>query len=203
LLVEGRGVRLFFAGDSFTMAGIDDYCSGNRNLLGDGVGYDRCLALIEQLKPTHIFNCHVNCAFDFTADELRWMRQNLAEREQLYTELIPWDHANYGLDEQWVRCHPYEQDVTQGGTAELRVVFTNHSAEPRQAVCRPILPESWGVNIPAQAATIPPKSDGYLPFSIPIPDLKPDRAKRVIVPIDVTYNGRPLGQFREAVFVLP
>ena len=38
LLVEGRGVRMFFAGDSFTMAGIDDYCSGNRNLLGERRG---------------------------------------------------------------------------------------------------------------------------------------------------------------------
>ena len=70
LLVDGHGVRMFFAGDSFTMAGIDDYCSGNRNLLGADVGYERCLRLIQELKPTHIFNCHVDPAFDFTDAEI-------------------------------------------------------------------------------------------------------------------------------------
>ncbi|MEZ4664126.1 MAG: hypothetical protein R2911_41885 [Caldilineaceae bacterium] len=82
LLVEG-GLRLFFSGDSFTPAGIDDYCAGNRNLLSAGVGLDQCLALIEQLQPTHIFNCHVALAFTFTPAEINFMRQNLAERTQL------------------------------------------------------------------------------------------------------------------------
>ena len=27
LLVEGQGLRMLFVGDSFTMAGIDDYCA--------------------------------------------------------------------------------------------------------------------------------------------------------------------------------
>ena len=40
----------------------------NRNWLGRGVGFDRCIALIEKLRPTHIFNCHVNEAFDFTPE---------------------------------------------------------------------------------------------------------------------------------------
>ena len=202
LLVEGRGVRLFFAGDSFTMAGIDDYCSGNRNLLGSDVGYDRCLALIAELKPTHIFNCHVNCAFDFTPEEIRWMRANLAKRERQYTALFPWDAANYGVDEFWVRCYPYEQDVVPGETANLRVDFTNHSEQAQKASCRPILPESWRVTVPEREAMIPPKSDGHITFSIPIPDLNNGVPKRIVIPVDVTYNDQSLGQFREAIFVL-
>ena len=91
LLVEGYGIRMFFAGDSFTMAGIDDYCSGNRNLLGADVGYEKCLRLIQELKPTHIFNCHVDPAFDFTDDEIACMLDTLAEREKCYTALFPWD----------------------------------------------------------------------------------------------------------------
>ena len=201
LLVEGRGVRMFFAGDSFTMAGIDDYCSGNRNLLGADVGYERCIRLIQQLEPTHIFNCHVDPAFDFTDAEITWMLDTLAEREKCYTELFPWDHANYGMDEHWVRCYPYEQEVVPGGTAQLRVEVTNHSDEPRTATAQPILPASWGTEIASRETTIPPRTDGYIGFSIPIPQ-HCEALGRIVIPVDLTYNGQPLGQFREAIFVL-
>ena len=201
LLVEGHGVRMFFGGDSFTMAGIDDYCSGNRNLLGKGVGYEKCLRLIQHLKPTHIFNCHVNPAFDFTDAEIECMLDTLAEREKCYTALFPWDHANYGMDEHWVRCYPYEQEITPGETAALRVEITNHSSEPRTAIAHPILPLSWDVEIDPVETTIPPKADGHIDFSIPIPRYC-EASGRIVVPVDLTYNARPLGQFREAIFVL-
>ena len=200
LLVEGRGVRMFFAGDSFTMAGIDDYCSGNRNLLGKDVGYEKCLRLIQKLKPTHIFNCHVNPAFDFTDAEIACMLDTLAEREKCYTELFPWDHANYGMDEHWVLCYPYEQEVVLGGTAQLRVEITNHSYEPRTATAQPILPASWGMEIAPAETTILPRGAGGIGFSIPIPQ-HCTASGRVVIPVDITYNTLPLGQFREAIFV--
>ena len=202
LLVEGRGVRMFFAGDSFTMAGIDDYCSGNRNMLGKDAGYEKCLRRIQQLKPTHIFNCHVDPAFDFTDAEIQYMLGTLAEREKCYTELFPWDHANYGMDEHWVRCYPYEQEIARGETAQLRVEITNHSSEPRIAVAQPILPSEWNMELSPAETTIPARSDGHIDFSVPIP-MHPDAlGKRIVVPVDITYDAHPLGQFREAIFVL-
>ena len=201
LLVEGHGVRMFFGGDSFTMAGIDDYCSGNRNLLGADVGYEKCLRLIQELKPTHIFNCHVDPAFDFTDAEIVCMLDTLAEREKCYTELFPWDHANYGMDEHWVRCYPYEQEVAPGGTAQLRVEITNHSDEPRTATAQPFLPASWDMEIAPGETTIRPRAAGGFGFSIPIPQ-HCETLGRIVIPVDITYNARPLGQFREAIFVL-
>lgn len=202
LLVEGRGARMFFAGDSFTMAGIDDYCAGNRNLLGEGVGYEKCLRLMQQLTPTHIFNCHVNPAFNFTETEIEQMLLNLAEREKCYTALFPWDHANYGIDEHWARCYPYEQEVAPGKTAKLRVDITNHSDEPRTAIAQPVLPTAWETEIAPQETTIPPKSDGHIDFSIPIPAVEVAHSERIVIPVDITYDARPLGQFREAIFCI-
>ena len=202
LLVEGRGVRMFFAGDSFTMAGIDDYCSGNRNLLGKDVGYEKCLRRIQQLEPTHIFNCHVNPAFDFTDAEMQCMLDTLAEREKCYTDLVPWDHANYGMDEHWVRCYPYEQEVVLGEVAQVSVEITNHSSEPRTAIAQPIFPSAWNMELPPEETTIPARSDGHIDFSIPIPRHRDALGKRIVVPVDITYDERPLGQFREAIFVL-
>ena len=202
LLVEGRGVRMFFAGDSFTMAGIDDYCSGNRNLLGEDMGYEKCLRRIQQLEPTHIFNCHVDPAFDFTDAEIQCMLDTLAEREKCYIALFPWDHANYGMDEHWVRCYPYEQEVALGKTAQLRVEITNHSSEPRTAIAQPILPSAWDMELSPLETTIPPRSDGHIDFSVPIPMCRDTLGERIIVPVNITYDARPLGQFREAIFVL-
>jgi len=209
LLVEGQGLRMLFVGDSFTMAGIDDYCAQNRNWLGRGVGFDRAIALVEKLRPTHIFNCHVADAFDFTPDECRFMRANLAERETLFGELIAWDHANYGMDESWVRCFPYEQQREAGRPVTIGVVFTNHSAETRAAACRAVLPRSWlaageeSAGRPAtdwSAASVPPGAQREARLELPIPGhCEPGR---YVIPIDVRYGERELPQFTEAIVVV-
>lgn len=205
LLVVGHGVRLFFSGDSFTMSGIDDYCSGNRNLLGKNVGYEKCIRLIQQLKPTHIFNCHVDQAFDFTDDELDFMLATLNEREKCFSELFPWEHANYGMDEHWIRCYPYEQEITPEIRTQLTVEVTNHSPDARMVKAQPILPESWENEVPSESTTIPPKSEGKIEFSITIPNAKiltsSESSKRLVIPVEITYDGTALGQFREAIFV--
>ncbi len=205
LLVEGRGARIFFVGDSFTPSGIDDYCAGNRNFLGEGVGFDTCLALVQKLKPDYILNSHVDGGFTFGAEVCAFMRANLAARERIYGELFPWDHPNYGLDEHWVRCHPYEQYVAPGGTAQLDVVFTNHSDKVREAHCYPVLPrdrsngQRWG-RIPPQRVRIPPKTEGRARFVFDIPaEASPGR---YVIPINMTYQQRRLGQFREAILVV-
>ena len=202
LLAAGNGLRLFFVGDSFTMAGIDDYCSSNRNWLGKGVGFDRCIELAERLKPTHMFNCHVDVGFDFTPEQCRFMRANLAERETLYGQLVPWDHANYGMDEPWVRCHPYEQKAKPGADIPLRLVVTNHSTAPRDARCRPVLPRAWAGGRAADwaEATIAAKTEGSVALSFRVPPgTKPGR---YVVPVDLVYGKRTLPQFTEAIIVV-
>ncbi len=201
LLVERDDLRMFFAGDSFTMGGIDDYCAHNRNWLGQGAGFDRCLALLEKLRPTHIFNCHVDVPFDFTPEQIRFMRQNLADREKLFGQLFPWDHANYGMDEPWVRCFPYEQRAKPGETIELKVVVTNHCDSSRQTACRAVLPKSLGGTSGEWTRTvIPAKQDGELSLSIQIPaDARPGRH---VIPIDLQDVTRSLPQFTEAIVVL-
>jgi glyoxylase-like metal-dependent hydrolase (beta-lactamase superfamily II) len=202
LLVEGRGVRMFFAGDSFTMSGMDDYCAFNRNWLGPGVGFDRCVALLERLQPTHLFNCHVEQAFAFTPEQCRFMRDNLARREREWERLSPWEHVNFALDESWVRTFPYEQPAKAGGLAEVRVRITNHAGVPRRASCRPSpasraregRAEDWN------QVEIPARSDGEVLLAIRLPaGLRPGR---FVVPIDIRFGDRELPQFTEAIFVV-
>ena len=212
LFVEGRGLRMLFAGDSFTPAGIDDYCMHNRNLLGAGVGFDRCLKLIERLQPTHIFNCHVDQAFSFTAAELAFMRANLADRQRLFGQIVPWEHANFGTDAHWVRCDPYEQTASAGSRAVLEVVIANHAAEPRSAAARPAPPASWRRASPGAAAAaggetdgpwrrieVPAGGEGRIPLEFALPaDLPPGRHP---VAVDVCFGDRVLPQWTAAILV--
>lgn len=215
LLVEGHDARMLFVGDSFTRGGIDDYCSSNRNWLGRGVGFDRCITLVEELQPSHIFNCHVEEAFDFTPEQCRFMKANLADREQLFQQIVPWDHANYGMDEPWVRCHPYEQDAKAGGRVSLKVVITNHSTEDQVASCRAVLPGAWNKraggelealsDVPAdhsrwKKATVPPKSEGEMVLSLQVPAGIP--TGRHVVCVDLKYGPWSLPQFTEAIVVV-
>lgn len=201
LLVEGQGVRMLFVGDSFTPAGIDDYCALNRNWLGPDVGFNACLDLMEELKPTHMFNCHVNVAFNFTPEQYRAIRDNLAERERLFGDLFPWDHANYGMDESWIRTFPYEQEAKAGDEVKLEVVVTNHSRTPQEAAARPVLPTTWKQQPGKwQSLSAPAKQETPLSLTVQVPaDAKPGR---YVFPVDIRYGKRLLPQFSEAIVVV-
>lgn len=198
LLVEGDGLRMFFVGDSHTMSGIDDYCAQNRNFLGRGVGFQYCLTLIEKLQPTHIFNCHVNPAFTFTPAEIHFMQETLDEREKRFGALMPWEHANYGMDESWVRCFPYTQQAQPGQPAKLDVVVTNHAATAQATACRAVLPKAWGGAVTEwSSADVPAKAEKPLSLTLPIPAGTPPG--RYVVPIDIKHGPWDLPQFAEAI----
>ena len=134
-----------------------------------------------------------------TDQQIELMLSNLSEREILYQQLFPWDHPNYGMDEHWVSCYPYEQQVSSGERVNLEVKFTNHSNEPRIATCRPSLPKSWRTIVADQSVKIQPHTTREICFLIDIPqDIQ--KNKRIVIPVDISYNGRSLGQFREAIF---
>ena len=75
LLMENKnGEAIFFTGDSFTPAGIDDYCFQNRNMLHEGTGYLYCLDVLKKF-PTHVLlsNQHIKPLFTFSRQQLDHM----------------------------------------------------------------------------------------------------------------------------------
>jgi glyoxylase-like metal-dependent hydrolase (beta-lactamase superfamily II) len=208
LLAETGDLRILFVGDALTAGGIEDYCAFNRNWLGRGRGYDRCLELVEKLQPTHLLYAHRDQAFAYTVEDCQFMRANLARREKLFAELLPWDDPNYGLDGWWVMCRPYEVHVQAGNPqagarAAFDVVLMNHSAVSRTAACRAVPPRTWGTPalLPASLADtsdwpkaqIPPKTEGRVHLTLAVPAGVPPG--RYVVPVDVRYGSRVLPQF--------
>lgn len=198
LLAERGDLRMLFVGDSHTPAGLDDYCAYNRNLLGPDTGFQYCLALIEKLKPTHMFNCHVDVAFTFNAAEIAFMRQRLAERERLIGELTPWPHANYATDPSWVRVDPYRQQLQPGQQATLRVIFTNHATSVIEHACRVALPTTWGGQRSEWASRqVRGKTERAIELSIAVPsNASPGR---YVLTLDVQLAERELPDFTECL----
>ena len=210
LLAEAGELRILFVGDSLTAGGIEDYCAYNRNFLGKGVGYDRCLELVEKLKPTHMLYAHRGQAFAYTGQDCQFIRDNLARRQELFRAILPWDDPNYGTDPWWVMCRPYELHVKAGGKAVWDVVVMNHSAAPRRAACRAVPPRRWGGGVLAPASTadasdwpaaeIPAKSEGRVRLSLSTPAKAPPG--RYAVPVDVRYGSMVLPQFAVVLIVI-
>lgn len=198
LLVEGRGQRIFFCGDSFSPCGLDDYCPANRNFLGAGRGLGFCLDLLRELDPDLIYNQHQRLPFHFAPTDIDVMQRTLAERVALLREILPWPDPNFGLDEHWVRVYPYEQDAGAGSTAAIDVCFTNHAATPAKARVRLVLPpDLCGDRRPPTASiTVPRQSDGAARLLLHIPRGAAPGLR--VLPVQVWWDGRYLGQFRHA-----
>jgi hypothetical protein len=195
LFVEGQGVKMLFIGDSFTPYGLDNYCAGNRNFLGIDLGYDYCISLLEKLKPTHLFNQHMENPWIFDDEQLRIIKTNLSRRLRLFTELFPWDSPNYGTDEHWVRCYPYQQKAERGSNVNIRIDITNHSSKSSILVCYLEIPQAWKINVASESVEIPEKKDGQVSFTFKIPE-------RIIpglyvIPVNINYNNQQFTRFKE------
>lgn len=199
LAVTNNGTMLFFSGDSFSPTGIDDYCSWNRNFLGENKGYDRCIKLLMDIKPDYIFNQHINVAFNFTDKSYSKMLKTLEAREKLMAEILPWDNVNYGTDECWVNTYPYEQKAKSSSLLRIKVNIMNHSDIPKKASASIRgVPEGWTVLEKDISALIPATSEGHFEFKIRTGMEK----GRFVIPVNLCYDGVNLGPFREFIVEL-
>ncbi|HUX94859.1 MAG TPA: MBL fold metallo-hydrolase [Bacteroidales bacterium] len=165
------GESIFFIGDSFTPSGIDDYCLLNRNLLHEGEGYFYCLDILKMLpEGTLLANQHVEPPFAYSADQIDFLQTKLIERNQLFSELFPWEDINYGIDEQWAKTYPYGQDATPGSSVEISVRLSNHTSVDKTFKVMPRLVNNI-VSVPARISLkVSPGEEGKAVFKVKVPD---------------------------------
>lgn len=143
LRVEREGERLHFIGDSFSPAGFEDACPQNRQFIRPGAGLLRCLDILEAEPETFLVNQHVRPLFRFGREQLFSLRQAYLHRLELLRAVLPWDDVNFGLDEGWARCYPYEVHVQPGEPVKIAVRILNHSDRTRIYHIRPHPPGGW------------------------------------------------------------
>lgn len=145
LVKKDGGESALFVGDTFTPSGIDDYCVLNRNFIEPEKGYEYCLNYVKRTKPDWLVNEHVNPAFHFSDAQIDTMLANLEKRRTQLAALFPWDDANFGIDEEWVRFYPYRSEAKAGERIELKVIVLNHSPAAGEFVIKPHVPDGWHV----------------------------------------------------------
>jgi len=197
LLVERDGISVLFVGDSMTPGGLDDYCCFNRNLLGEGLGYQRCLSLLDEIQPHLLVNQHVGQAFTFSEQQRREMRELLQQRVKLFRRLLPWAHPNYGIDHRWVRCYPYAQTTQAGKKVNFEVRVLNHSDVPNTASVSLRLPAGWTPIAGNGEKQVEPKQEQSILLSAQIPATTERR--RYAIGFVVTYDEQCLGEIVEGI----
>jgi hypothetical protein len=195
LLVEHQGTRVFLSGDSFTNFGMDDYCSYNRNLLGEGRGFKLCLRLLQRLKPDLLLAAHWGVV-PVSGAYLDKALEALSQREILMRKLMPWDNPNFGLDPYWVRAYPYRQSILPGQEVTLEAIILNHSNESRLARVTLRAPAGWKV-MPSTPIRISPHREGSMRLEAMAP-LKSSQ-RREVLGLALQFGSRNLGEFAEAI----
>lgn len=187
LVRRGDETPVFFIGDAFSPSGMDDYCLLNRNLVGDGLGYLHCLKQVRDLGPNYwLINEHIPHIFRFSPRELDYLESTYRKRIEILNELLPWDNANYGIDEQWAVLYPRAVVAKEGETIELQLRLTNHSPEARTFRVK------FGGDFPGSALIEPRVESGKTVVST-IKFKAPKKGQHVIT-TDISSNGM---QFRD------
>lgn len=125
LAVHEDGRSYYFAGDSFTPTGLDDYCMHNRNLYGAGLGYERCLERLLDLPDTWILNQHVKPTFRFSRNQIGQMQEGIRRRRSILSELSPWPNINCMVDASWASVAPYRSTAKEGEDVRLDLRLRN------------------------------------------------------------------------------
>ncbi|HTF16877.1 MAG TPA: MBL fold metallo-hydrolase, partial [Chryseolinea sp.] len=198
LLMEKRtGESVFFTGDSFTPAGIDDYCFQNRNQLNENSGYLYCLNLLKKLPANVLLsNQHIAPVFRFSPQQLDYMRGVLVERNKLINDLLPWDNANFGTDDQWAWIYPYSQKAKAGETVECTVRIWNYGDTEKTFTLRPNLPTGFKAG-KTGSIVIPARTEGQYRFKVSVP--KKTTTGVALVSVDVSFDNWELREWTEAI----
>jgi len=169
LFKKANGEAIFFAGDSFTPSGIDDYCLLNRNFLHPGTGYFYCLDILRKLPDNVLLsNQHVEPLFAFSNQQLDYMTAQLMDRHTLLNELTDWDDCNYGLDEQWMRVYPYGQKTVPGKTIEYEVKVFNHSNTQKTFKLNPNTQKGFIIEPANATIVVDPIKEGVQKFKVTV-----------------------------------
>jgi hypothetical protein len=162
------------------------------------MGYYYCLNKIREMPAgTLLINQHVTETFAFTPAQLDHMTATLKKRKALLAELFPFDDANYGIDERWIRFFPYAVKSNAGHTACATVKILNHSPTPKKFEVTLNAPAGFRTRQPTAAITVPPRTERQIDFDVTSEKSLPSGT--YVITADIKSKHEALKEWTEAV----
>ena len=193
-VVPAEGDALFFAGDSFTPAGMDDYCLLNRDFVREGKGFSYCLNVLDRLGQDWVINQHVDPMFRYSKAQISYMRRESRKRAALIAQLTPLPGADFAVDESWARVYPYAMEAKPGARVRLELRVYNHSDAAQEFRVKWNLPDGWRLDGGAPAVKIDGASEGRVTV-----DLIAGQPGLHLVTADVAFSSFELRSWTEAL----
>lgn len=201
LCEKSNGEAIFFTGDSFTPAGIDDYCFQNRNFLHRETGYLYCLDFLKKLpQDVLLSNQHLKPLFTFSRQQLDHMMTVLHKRNSILKDLLPWDNINYGTDEQWISLYPHGQKAEVGKTLKFALKVFNHSDVVKTFLIEFNPPTGFHIDRKEITMVVEPRSEAIQKFNVTISKKAP--AGISILTASVKFDAWDLREWSEAFIEL-
>jgi len=199
--IDGR--RVAFVGDNMVYNpdgnGHDAYVMYNSGGVLER-GYIVCAERLQQINPDLILGGHAQEIPDAAAQVEKLKHWSHELRETL-GELSAFEAYEYSVDPFWARLEPFNIDVVAGTSFPLTFHIRNYLTRPATFAGELRLPagwraepESWHDSIPAGETYV-----GQTVISVPS-----GATGLGVVTVDITFNGRPIGEFAETrAFVCP
>lgn len=126
----------------------------------------------------------------------RWQTW-MAQWQQYFVQMLDQPHPNLGMDPHWIEFYPYKVRVQPGDVVNFQVRITNHEAKQRSGTLR--FRSVAGVQVEPEEIRVeaPPSQVTMVAVTAHFPATFATHSLPVVV--DVTWNGRALGEIAEAI----
>jgi hypothetical protein len=158
-------------------------------------GFEKCCRLLLSVKPDILMAAHWG-PLPMTEAYLKKFLAYLEARAAIYRKLFPYDDVNFGLDPYWIRAYPFRQRAAPGAQVEIEARVLNHAEKPKKVRVTLKLQEGWKPIRTTAEGTIPARTESSLRLAATAPA---DMSRRQVLGIAAEVDGRPLGEFADAI----
>jgi hypothetical protein len=157
----------------------------------------------EQFEKIFMLNQHVAQVFEWSKEQRNYIRNQYTERRKIIEEMIPWPAADFAVDENWIRFHPYAQNV-RGDQTITSLHIWNHSRQKETYSLKWNLPEWMDfMEEPVMELVLNPGEAGQIPLKIRNKMNRPTADRLQVITVDVKLEGdHSIGATTETMILL-
>lgn len=153
--------------------------------------------LLNTMRPDLIISGHWNTV-GVTDEIMRTLQKAGSEQIEIHELLLPIDQFDWNCDNIGAEIFPYHLEFSgQNQSQPIKVRIRNPFTETKRARVQMVLPEQWKVTPLIRNTRVEPLAETVVEFVITVP--RELCVRRQPIAVDVTLDGRPLGQIAEAL----